>query len=150
MLRGVQVCMSGVALIGMLALGATVAQAQDAPKPPTLTLDGDVVMITVVIKPDKTADFDSVIAKYKEALSKNEKNPARKKQLDGMKFFKSAQAGPQGNAVYIIWVDPVVKGEEYDISMVIAEVFPVEVKEVFEKYKGAFVGRAISTLNKLP
>src|SRR5262245_2583627 len=148
MRRRVQVWMSGMAVAALTFAGATAAGAQEAPKPPVLTLEGDAVMITMLIKPDKTADFEEVIAKYKEALAKNEKNAARKQQLDGMKFFKSTQQA-QGNAVYLIYVEPVVKGEEYEISRVIAEVFPVEVQAIFEKYKGAFAGRAISNLNKV-
>lgn len=151
MLRGAQVWMSGTALVALTFAGVAAAAAQEgaAAKPPVLTLDGDAVVITMLIKPDKTADFESVIAKYREALSKNEKVAARKDQLAGMKFFRSTQAGPNGAAVYIIYVDPVVKGQEYDISTVISEVFPVEVQAIFEKYKGAFLGRAISALNKV-
>ena len=147
MLRGVQVVVSGVAL-GALLGTAGVARAQDAPAKPVLPLEGDAVVMTILIKPDKTADFESVIAKYKEALGKSEK-PARKQQLAGMKFFKSTQQA-QGNSVYILYVDPVVKDEEYDISRVIAEVFPTEVQDVFNKYKEAFAGRAITALNKVP
>jgi hypothetical protein len=147
MLRGVQVVVSGLALAVMLA-AANVAQAQDAPAKPVLPLEGDAVVMTILIKPDKTADFESVIAKYKESLEKSEK-PARKQQLAGMKFFKSSQM-VNNNAVYILYVDPVVKDEEYDISRVIAEVFPTEVQDVFAKYKDAFAGRAITLLNKVP
>jgi len=147
MLRGVQVVVSGMALAGMLA-AANVAQAQEAPAKPVLPLEGDAVVITMLIKHDKTADFESVLAKYKESLEKSEK-PARKQQLAGMKVFKSTQPA-QGNAVYIIYVDPVVKDEEYDISRVIAEVFPTEVQEIFNKYKESFAGRAITALNKVP
>ena len=147
MLRGVQVVVSGLALAVMLA-AANVAQAQDAPAKPVLPLEGDAVVMTILIKPDKTADFESVIAKYKESLEKSEK-PARKQQLAGMKFFKSSQMA-NNNAVYILYVDPVVKDEEYDISRVIAEVFPTEVQDVFNKYKEAFAGRAITPLNKVP
>ena len=66
-----------------------------------------------------------------------------------MKFFKSTQMA-NNNAVYILYVDPVIKDEEYDISRVIAEVFPTEVQDVFNKYKEAFAGRAITPLNKVP
>jgi hypothetical protein len=147
MLRGDQVVVSGMALAGLLA-AASVAQAQEAPAKPVLPLEGDAVVITMLIKPDKTADFESVLAKYKEALEKSEK-PARKQQLAGLKVFKSTQQA-QGNAVYILYVDPVVKDEEYDISRVIAEVFPTEVQEIFNKYKDSFAGRAITSLNKVP
>ena len=153
MRRGVQVVVSGMALAVMVLAGAGVAQAQEPaaaqePAKPVLPLEGDAVVITMLIKPDKTADFESVLAKYKEALAKSDK-PARKQQLAGIKIFKSTQAA-QGNAVYIMYVDPVVKGEEYDISRVIAEVFPIEVQEIFLKYKDSFAGRAITPLNKVP
>lgn len=147
MLRGVQVVVSGLALAVMLA-AANVAQAQEPPGKPVLPLEGDAVVMTILIKPDKTADFESVIAKYKESLEKSEK-PVRKQQLAGMKFFKSSQMA-NNNAVYILYVDPVVKDEEYDISRVIAEVFPTEVQDVFAKYKDAFAGRAITPLTKVP
>jgi len=147
MLRGVQVVVSGMALATIVLAGAGVAQAQE-PEKPVLPLEGDAVVITMLIKADKTADFESVIAKYRESFAKSEK-PVRKQQLAGMKFFKSSQMA-QGNAVYIIYVDPVVPNEEYDISRVIAEVFPVEVQEVFEKYKESFAGRAITSLSKVP
>lgn len=148
MLRGVQVVVSGMALAACMLAGAGVAQAQE-PEKPVLPLEGDAVMITMLIKADKTADWESVLAKYKEAMSKSEK-PARKEQLAGLKVLKSGQAGPKGEAIYIMYFDPVVKGEEYDISRVIAEVFPVEVQEIFQKYKDSFAGRGITSLTKVP
>lgn len=147
MLRGAQVVVSGMALAALVLAGAGVARAQE-PEKPVLPLEGDAVVITMLIKADRTADFESVIAKYRESFQKNEK-AVRKQQLSGMKFFKSPQMA-QGNAVYIIYVDPVVPNEEYDISRVIAEVFPVEVQEVFEKYKNSFAGRAITSLTRVP
>lgn len=148
MLRGMRVFVSVVVLVGLTLASASLASAQDAPKPaPVMALDGDAAVITILIKPDSTAAFESVIAKYKEALAKND-NAVRKTQLAGMKFFKSPTLA-QGNAMYIITVDPVVKGEEYDITRVVTEVFPVEVKEVYEKYKAAYAGRQIIPLNKI-
>ena len=102
-------------------------------------------MISILIKPDKTADFELVLTKLKEALQKSEK-PERKQQAAGWKIFKSPQQA-QGNAVYVMVIDPIVKGQEYDITRLIAEVFPAEVPEIFQKYKDSFAGRAISTLN---
>lgn len=149
MFRGLQVFVSGVTLAGLTLAGASVAMAQEAAKPaPVMTLDGDAAVITLLIKAEGVADFETVIAKYKEALAKND-NPARKEQLAGMKFFKSPTA-VQGNAMYIFYVDPVVKGQEYDITRVVTEVFPVEVKEIYEKYKAAYAGRQIIVLNKIP
>jgi len=149
MLRGLRIVVSGVVLAGFTLAGASLAAAQDTPKPPpVMSLDGDAAVITILIKPDQTAAFESVLAKYQEALAKND-NAARKTQLAGMKFFKSPTSA-QGNAMYMVVVDPVVKGEEYDITRVVTEVFPVEVKEIYEKYKAAYAGRQIILLNKVP
>jgi hypothetical protein len=148
MLRGLRVLVSGCALAGLTLAGAAGASAQEAPKGPVMALDGDAAVVTILIKGDKTAEFESVIAKYKEALAKSD-NPKRKEQLAGMKVFKSPTA-VQGNAMYIIYVDPVLKGEEYDITRVVTEVFPVEVQEVYAKYKDSFAGRQIIVLNKVP
>jgi hypothetical protein len=152
MLRGFQVVVSGVALAAVMLVGAPLAQAQDdaaaqQPAAPVLALDGDIALITVLIKPDKTADFEDVLNKLKESLAKSE-TPERKQQAAGWKIFKSTQMA-QGNAVYIMRIEPVVRGQEYDISRLIAEVFPVEVQELFEKYKNAFAGRAIMYLTPL-
>ena len=146
MLRGLQVFVSGIALAGFTLAGTAVASAQEAAKP-VLTLEGDAAVMIVLIKPDKTADFEAVIAKYKEALGKSDK-PARKEQLAGLKIFKSPTA-MGGNTAYVFVADPIVKGEEYDITRVVNEVFPSEVTDIFNKYKESYAGRQIIPLNKL-
>ena len=151
MLGGFQVFVSGVALVAVTLAGASTAAAQQPAAPaepakPVLLLDeGDVALISIFIKPDKTADFEVVLNKLKDALAKSEK-PERKQQAAGWKIFKGTQPGPSGSVVYVMRIDPVVKGQEYDISRIIAEVFPVEVQELFAKYKEAFAGRAIAYL----
>ena len=135
----------GVALSAVMI--AAPAFAQDAaPAAPVLALDGDAATITVLIKPDKTAEFESVLAKVKEALGKSEK-AERKQQAAGWSVFKANQA-VNGNTAYIMFINPVVKGQEYDITRLIAEVFPVEVQEFFQKYKDSFAGRGITPLTK--
>ena len=147
MFRGLQVFVSGIALAGFTLAGAAIASAQE-PAKPVLPMEGDATVMIVLIKPDKTADFEAVIAKYKEALAKNDK-AARKEQLAGLKIYKSPTA-MGGNTAYIFSIDPVVKGEEYDITRVINEVFPSEVTDMFNKYKDAYAGRQIIVLNKIP
>ncbi|HXG88680.1 MAG TPA: hypothetical protein VNJ02_10120 [Vicinamibacterales bacterium] len=150
MLAGFQVFVSGVALVAVTLIGASTAAAQEPaaapaePAKPVLTINSDAAIITLLIKPDKVADFELVLSKLKEALNKSDK-PERKQQAAGWKVFKSSQMA-QGSAVYIMRIDPVIKGQEYDISRLIAEVFPVEVQELFAKYKEAFAGRAITEL----
>jgi hypothetical protein len=153
MLGGFQVFVSGVALVAVTLAGASTAAAQTPAAPaeptkPVLLLDeGDVALVTILIKPDKTADFELVLAKLKDALH-NSPKPVRKAQAEGWTIFKSTQMA-QGNVVYIMRIDPVVKGEEYDLTRLIAEVFPVEVQELFLKYKDAFAGRGITEMTPL-
>jgi hypothetical protein len=126
---------------------AAPAFAQDAaPAAPVLALDGDAATITVLIKPDKTADFEAVLAKLKDSLGKSEK-AERKSQAAGWTVYKTSQA-VQGNIAYIMIINPIVKGQEYDITRLIAEVFPTEVQEFFQKYKDSFAGRGITPLTK--
>jgi hypothetical protein len=146
-MRGLQVVVSGIALAAFTLAGAAVASAQE-PAKPVLTLDGDAAVITFLIKPEKSADFETVINKLKEALGKSDK-PERKAQLASLKVFKSPQQ-TQGSAVYVMIVEPIAKDQEYDITRLIAEVFPVEVQEIFMLYKDSFNGRGITILNKLP
>jgi hypothetical protein len=146
---GFKVFVSGAALVAMTFAGASTVAAQEpaaAPAAPRFTLPGEAVLITMLIKPDKTADFELVLNKLKEALNKSEK-PERKQQAAGWTILKSSQPA-QGNAVYLMLIDPVVKGAEYDITMLISEVFPVEVQEIFAKYKEAFAGRGVAEVTK--
>lgn len=151
MRRGFQVFVSGIVLAGLTLAGAGVASAQEPakePAKPVLTLDGDAAIVILLIKPDKTADFEAVIAKYKDAFAKSD-NPKRKEQLAGMTVLKAATP-IGGNAAYIFRIDPVLKGEEYDITRIILEVFPSEATDMYNKYKDAFAGRQIIPLTKLP
>lgn len=128
------------------ATGAAPAARSRAQEPakPVLTLEGPASLITVLIKPDKTADFEMVLDKLRDALARSE-NPTRRRQAAGWFIYKGAQP-VQGNAVYIMRIEPVIPGEEYDISRLIAEVFPTEVQDIFAKYRDAFAGRAIAGL----
>ena len=102
MLGGFQVFVSGVALVAVTLAGASTAAAQAPAEPtkPVLTINSDAAIITLLIKPDKTADFEVVLNKLKDALAKSEK-PERKQQAAGWKIVKSSQMA-QGNAVYIM------------------------------------------------
>src|SRR5919109_934501 len=119
--------------LGLVAgtLSATIMYAQ--PAPTTRTFPSDAAMVLNFIKPDKTADFEAVIAKLKEALAKSEK-PERKEQARSWKVFKSPDPAAGGNVLYVFIVDPPVKNADYTISNILAEAFPTEVTELYKKY----------------
>ena len=108
----------------------------------------DAGMVLNFIKPDKTGDFEMVMAKLKEALMKSEK-PERKQQAAGWKLFKSPD--PAGmNVLYVFIIDPAVKGADYQVSNLIVEAFgnTAETNDLLKKYTEAYAqGMNIVNLN---
>jgi hypothetical protein len=110
---------------------------QPAAQTPGRTFSSDAGMLFNMIKPDKTADFEAIIARVKDALSKSP-NPVRKQQAAGWKVFKSVEPGmplPDGTraVLYIFYIDPAVKDADYTITKILAEAFPSEVQDLYNK-----------------
>lgn len=105
---------------------------------PPLTFGSDAAILFNTIKADKTADFEAVMAKLKEALQKG--NDQRKQQAASWKVFKSVEP-VQGNTLYLFIVDPPIKDADYTVSKVLAEAFPyAEAMDLYKKYSEAYVG----------
>ena len=60
-------------------------------------------MLLVQIKPDKTADYEAMIAKLKDALAKSEK-PERKAMAKAWKVYKATEPAA-GNTLYVHVID---------------------------------------------
>ena len=132
--------LSGVLLAGAMLLLPAFSQngfAQQAPQ--KLTFDGDAVVWMVTVKPDKTADFEAVIAALKDALSKAD-NPEAKQQAAGWKIVKGAKPQPDGTIVYTHIISPVVKGADYSVLQNIYKVVtdPTQQRALYDKYAGSF------------
>ncbi len=117
------------------AQAAPAAAAQAAPTARAFASDGG--MVLNFIKPDKTADFEAVIGKLKEALAKSAK-PERKQQAASWKVFKSPDPAAGGNVLYVFIIDPSVKGADYTVSNILAEAFPTEVAALYKQYAEAY------------
>ena len=130
--------LSGLVLAGTLVLLPAFSQgharAQEAQK---LTFDGDTALWTVAIKPDKTADFEKILAKLREGLTKSEK-PGRKQQATGWRVVRMGKPLPDGNIAYVHIINPVVSGADYTIMQVLYDEFPTERQALYELYRGAF------------
>jgi hypothetical protein len=92
----------------------------EQPKEPRMTFTGDAGILLFTIKADQTAAFEELAAKVRDALA-NSEDPVRKQQLTGWKVYKAAEPAAEGNALYVLAVDPVVKGAEYDPVMLVVE-----------------------------
>ncbi len=127
-----------VALVAGALSASTVSAQQAQPAPTTRVFASDAGMVLNFIKADKTADFEAVVAKLKEALQKSEK-PERKQQAASWKVFKSPEPAAGGNALYVFIIDPSVKGADYTVSNILAESFPAEqVNTLYKQYAEAY------------
>jgi len=100
------------------AQAAPAAQAE-APKTSPFAFPGDGAVFLITVKPDRTADFEMVMGKVKEALAKSEK-PERKQQAAGWRVFRAVEAPPNG-VIYMLITDPVVKGTDYSLQQILTE-----------------------------
>jgi hypothetical protein len=126
------------------AQAPAVPQVPAAPAKPGLppqarVFTADVGMLVNYIKPEKTADFEMVISKLKDALAKSD-SPERKVQAAGWRVLKLVEPLPNGNVVYVFLLDPVAKDTDYSPARILAEAFPAEVKELFKLYNDSFAG----------
>lgn len=132
-------------LFGVVVAGAILilpAFSQNAfaqqPAPQKFTLEGDVALWSVAIKADKTADYEQVLAKLKEALQKSEK-PEAKQQLAGWKVMKGVKNPTTGDIIYTHIITPVA-GADYTIMQNIYDAFPDPMvrQQFYDLYRGAF------------
>jgi hypothetical protein len=124
------------------------ASAQQTPPPPdpakqataataARVFGSETGLVLNFIKPDKTADFEEIIEKLKEALQ-NSENPQRQQQAESWRVFKSPDPTTGGAALYVFIVDPVVKGADYTVSTILAEAFPDELTTLYKTYTEAY------------
>jgi len=140
--------LSGVVLAGVILLMPALLHnaGVQAQAPQKLTMDGDLALWSVAIRPDKTADFEKILGKVKEALAKSTA-PEAKQQLAGWRVVKMSKPMPDGNIIYTHVINPVPRAD-YNILQVLYATFtdPVEQKELYELYRGAFAANlGIST-----
>jgi hypothetical protein len=145
--------LSGLLLAGAIMLLPAFSQGHgslSAQAAPALTFEGDIALWSIAIKPDKTADFEQIMAKVRDALLKSEK-PERKQQAAGWKVVKGATPMKDGTIVYTHVIHPVVKGADYAIMPILYEgnTDPGEQRKLYDLYRDAFganLGQAAGTV----
>ena len=128
--------------------------APPAAVPSSRKFTTDAGLMFSVIKPDKTADFEMVMAKVKEALGKSQ-DPKRKQQALSWRVFKGQETAPGGGIVYVWFIDPPVKDVDYTVTDILTEAFPNEAQDLWAKYTACFVSgqtmlNLATTLNMSP
>ena len=127
----------GVLLAGAVLMLPAFSQHASLQAQTKQTMEGDLALWNVAIRPDKTADFEQFLGKLKEALTKSTA-PEAKQQLAGWKVIKVAKPLPDGNIHYIHVITPVA-GADYNMLQVMYTVFtdPTEQKALYDLYRGA-------------
>ena len=135
--------MRPITCIGILALavaGAVVVDArQDKPGAApgqSGTFGGDAAVVVYYVRADRSADFEAVLARVKEALQKS-RNPVRKQQAAGWKVFKSPDPVGEDVVLYVFAIDPAVKGASYSVGTILSEAFPGEAEALYKKFGDA-------------
>jgi hypothetical protein len=127
----------GAGLCAAMAAQTPAAAQNGQTSAQKLTFDGDTALWTMAIKPDKTADFEKIMAKVRTALMKSS-DPLRRQQAAGWKVMRMTQPLADGAVAYVHIVHPVVKDVDYAIMQTLYEAFPDERQALYEQYRGAF------------
>jgi hypothetical protein len=133
------------------------AAQQAAPQAVSFAGDGGVVFWQV--KPDKTADFEYVMGRYREALEKSE--DATKKQVaTGLRIYRTSpwaapgakEPDPGQNVLYLFIAEPAVRDADYSSAAILKllyEAFPSEGQDLYKKLvDSAAGGRSVLNLHK--
>ena len=114
----------GVALIVTLAvgvvLGSSFASRSEAAAQPVTTFSGGAAMMTNVVDPSKTADFERVMRAYGEGLA-GSSNAEYNRMAEGFKVYRAVEPGPNNFVVYYWFIDPVISGANYAVAKVLAD-----------------------------
>ena len=109
----------GVARGIALGSGASHSQVED----PELIFGTDAGIVLTFVKPDRTDDFERVLAYLEEALRQSE-NPIRRQQAENWVVYRSSDPGPDGAVFYVSFMEPVLKGADYNIAHIIGDELP--------------------------
>lgn len=120
---------------------------QQAAVPSTRVFGSDAGLVLNFIKPDKTSDFEAVIAKLKQALQTS-KNPVRAQQAASWKVFRAVEPAGNGAVLYVFVISPAVRGADYTVSTILNEAFPDNVQALYKQYADCYAaGQNFVNLN---
>jgi hypothetical protein len=139
-------CRAGLIMliVSSCALEAQTASQSSAPPtarqaavPATRVFASDAGIVLNFIRPDKTADFEAVVAKLRAALQ-NSDMPERVQQAASWNVFRAQESAANGSVLYVFVIDPAVKGADYTVSRILAEAFPDEIQPLYKKFAESY------------
>lgn len=136
------IALLAAAVVFIAAARADIVAQQTTPgvvaqTPQAFTFTGQVALWTMAIKADKTADFEAVMTKLRDGLTRSAK-PERRQQAAGWRVVKVSTPMPDGTIAYVHVISPVVPGADYTIMQILYDEFPMERQALYDQYRGAF------------
>jgi len=104
-------------------------------------------MLFFYVRPDRTAEFESVLGRLNEALEAAP-DAQRKQQAAGWRIFKAVEA-TRDSAIYVFAFDPAPAGADYDPVKLLTDALPAEAQALYEKLKSAIIRVERMGLQKL-
>jgi hypothetical protein len=104
-------------------------------------------MLFFYVKPDRTADFESVVTRLAETLDRAE-DPVRRQQATGWRILRSVETTKDA-AIYVFVFDPAVPAADYDPVKILSEGQPADIQPLYEKLRDATIRVERMGLTKL-
>lgn len=112
------------------------AQAPAAVDPAAATFETGVGLLLVLVKPDRTADYEAAMAALQGALSATT-DPSRRALAQGWRVFRASETDAKGNAVYVHALFPTVPGADYRPSLLLDELLTDLPDGLIDRYADA-------------
>lgn len=122
--------------------------APAAAQTPSYAFPSGAGVLLFYVKPDKTAQFESVLARIDEALSKTP-DPARHEQAASWRIYRSVESTSREAAVYMFVFDPAIAGADYDPVKLLSQELPAEAPSLYQTLKDAVVRVERMALTKM-
>jgi hypothetical protein len=91
-------------------------------------------LLLFYVKPDKTAEFEAVLARLAQVLDASA-DPERRQQGSGWRVFRATDRPAE--VLYFLVLDPAVAGRDYDPIAILSEGAPAEAEALVGRLKDA-------------
>jgi hypothetical protein len=108
-------------------------------------------MLLHQVIPARSQDFEKFIAYVRDALAKTT-NPTLREQAKGWTMWRTVEAGPNGDALYVFLLNPAVPCRDYGLSSILAEVYtdPAQLTEIWKLYTSSVRPMGSTLMNLVP
>ena len=92
-------------------------------------------LVLVLVKPDRTADYEAVIGALAQAIAAA--SPEQRRVGEGWTVYKAQEADAKGNVVYVHWLSAPAADVDYRPSVVLDQLAATIAEPLLVKYRDA-------------